>query len=126
MRGVGGNIIPVKKFIIHENFDGISYDNDIGLLFFEEGSLNQEAAVKIINDGAFYNNKLQVTGWGRLETNGHMANHLQIVEVEEVAYEICHEIYKDHLTNNMICAVSEGKDACQVSNCILYKIRKLN
>ena len=54
-----------------------------------------------------------VTGWGRLESRGSRPDVLQEVEVETMTNRACARSHGDHkITNNMICAGSQGRDAC--------------
>ena len=54
-----------------------------------------------------------VTGWGRLESRGPRPDVLQEVEVETMTNRACARSHGDHkITNNMICAGSQGRDAC--------------
>ena len=54
-----------------------------------------------------------VTGWGRLESRGSQPDILQEVEVETMTNRACARSHGDHkITNNMICAGSQGRDAC--------------
>ena len=55
-----------------------------------------------------------VTGWGRLESRGSRPDVLQEVEVETMTNRACARSHGDHkITNNMICAGSQGRDACK-------------
>ena len=52
-----------------------------------------------------------VTGWGRLESRGSRPDVLQEVEVETMTNRACARSHGDHkITNNMICAGSQGRD----------------
>ena len=54
-----------------------------------------------------------VTGWDRLESRGSQPDILQEVEVETMTNRACARSHGDHkITNNMICAGSQGRDAC--------------
>jgi len=59
---------------------------------------------------------MRAMGHGRLYDGGPLSNELRAVDVEIVSNGQCAQLYEttgDEITENMMCARDEGKDACQ-------------
>ena len=55
-----------------------------------------------------------VTGWGRLNSSGPLADILQEATVRTLSTEQCRGKYGDNrISDNMICAQANSRDSCQ-------------
>ena len=66
--------------------------------------------------GSAYDNVLAtVSGWGTLQAGGFQPDQLMEVNVTTMDNEECGAFYGGYedITDSMICASGEGKDACQ-------------
>jgi secreted trypsin-like serine protease len=115
----GGNTSDVKRIIIHPNYIGESFDNDIALVELNtplQMSNEQKAVVlpdkdinkELLRDGF----TATVSGWGVTET-GKPSTSLRMVEIKHISERECKGSYGSAITENMICAGAAAKDACQ-------------
>ncbi|XP_012562027.2 trypsin isoform X1 [Hydra vulgaris] len=112
--------IDIKTIIIHQNFNEITYNNDIALVELLSPAIINDS-VNVISLPAFTNierpNKMcTVTGWGQTK-NQNKAEILQKVNVPIVNFATCNGplSYKNKLTSNMFCAgyINGNYDACE-------------
>ena len=69
-----------------------------------------------MDDDYFVGEKLTVSGWGRLESNGYSPNVLHSVDVPFVPNTVCQKKYGIDITDQMMCAGNiedGGIDSCQ-------------
>lgn len=114
--------IPVKKIIIHENYDAQTYVNDIALVQLEELNLSDKCmldnpAIRAVcvpwSTQQFQpNDTCTISGWGR-DKAGMSASILKWANVTIIGD--CQNFYKHRFLPGMECAGDlEGKvDSCQ-------------
>lgn len=113
----------VKTIHEHENFDVISFNNDIAVLELDKAVLfgpKVQPACLPDESSSDYSGKLTViAGWGRLGEKEKTSNSLLSVVIPVWTKEQCldSEYGSKRITDNMMCAgYHDGlKDACQVS-----------
>ena len=119
----GGEVIEALRFIVHPEFDALTFDYDIALIELvspvtadKTGTIDwlsgNESA--LLPEGA----SVVVTGWGSTSFGGSTSEDLLKVMVTLQYPNSCVDssLYTDsEITNNMLCAgVPEGgQDACQ-------------
>ena len=55
-----------------------------------------------------------VTGWGRLNSSGPLADILQEATVRTLSTEQCRGKYgENRISDNMLCALADSTDSCQ-------------
>ena len=60
-----------------------------------------------------------VTGWGTIEAGGEQSKVLKEADLETVSAEECREAFgkdsngNEQITDSMLCAKADGRDACQ-------------
>ncbi|XP_064081974.1 uncharacterized protein LOC135198333 [Macrobrachium nipponense] len=114
----------VQRFVsssvtTHPDYDKISQDNDIALIYLgREATFNTRVqpiclgAAQDISAG----DKAVVAGWGVLESGSTTVSEtLQEVAVDITSATRCSSLYQNtyFISENMICALTEGKDSCQ-------------
>ncbi|NXA36543.1 ST14 protein, partial [Eudromia elegans] len=110
---------PIKKIIIHPQYDRYISDYDIALLemetpvFFNE--LVQPICLPSTSRVFVYGTVCYVTGWGAIKENSHLAKTLQEARVKIINQSVCNKLYDDLITLRMLCAgnLNGGIDACQ-------------
>ena len=64
--------------------------------------------------GDYDNVTAVVTGWGRLNSSGPLADILQEATVRTLSTEQCRGKYgENRISDNMICAQADSRDSCQ-------------
>ncbi|XP_076831534.1 plasminogen activator, urokinase a [Brachyhypopomus gauderio] len=116
----------LAKLVIHEDFTGIDYNNDIALLQIVDSSgkcarrTNSvrtaclPPADQMLPPGSFCN----IAGYGREESNSvFYSRFLKEAQVNLISQSFCQskDIYGSEVTNNMFCAASSDwtQDACK-------------
>ena len=107
----------VSSWEVHPQFDEVSFDNDVAVLFLSTAVtevtplvLNADAGVPA--DGA----DLELIGLGTLSEEGDLPEFLQVVTLQSIPALTCAELYStttetiDALLQ--LCAAADGKDAC--------------
>lgn len=121
-----GEIISVRRQIQHPNYSTDTDENDMALLILERPVQNAVSLLTLNDDNSFPSpgNSAYVMGWGNTNTgnNVDLPAAMQIVDVEVVSNEECEQIQKGgdsygkygyFVTDDMICAYTDKKDACQ-------------
>ncbi|XP_068099352.1 chymotrypsin-C-like [Hyperolius riggenbachi] len=110
----GSVAIGTEKIIVHEKWNSFFIRNDIALIKLAEPAplsdqiqpacLPSEGSV-LANDFPCY-----VTGWGRLYTNGPIADALQQALLPVVDHDTCSrsDWWSSQVTTNMVCAGGDG------------------
>ncbi|XP_065673499.1 serine protease 1 isoform X2 [Hydra vulgaris] len=110
----------IKRIIVHQKFDEITYNNDIALVELLSPAILNDS-VNVISLPAFKdlerpNKMCTVTGWGQTNDQ-NKAEILQKVNVPIVKFATCNGplSYKKKLTSNMFCAgyINGSFDACE-------------
>ena len=112
-------IVGVKTIKQHPDYNPSNTQNDISVLELDQ-ALNLTAfpnikPICLPSQGAtFANNDATVSGWGTLSSGGHLAAHLQEVDVIVFADGDCGKM-DSHMTSGMLCSGLKegGKDSCQ-------------
>ncbi|XP_030918793.1 chymotrypsin-C-like [Geospiza fortis] len=110
----GSVAVGVEKMIVHEDWDSYLIINDIALIKLAEEVQETDtirtsclpAAGNILpNDYPCY-----VTGWGRIRTNGPLADALQQALLPVVDYETCskRDWWGSLVLETMVCAGGDG------------------
>merc|ERR1712087_549136 len=106
--------IAVTAEFIHPNYDRTTFVNDFMVLKLASDSSYD---VVTIDDGSAQledGTDVTVMGWGATCLNGPSSDVLLEVEVDIVGHSRCNDAYGgDSITNDMLCAARDGKDACQ-------------
>lgn len=119
----GGEVIEALRFIVHPEFDALTFDNDIALIELASPVTANNTGVinwlsgnesSLLPEGA----SVVVTGWGSTSSGGSTSEDLLKVSVTVQYPNTCRDssLYTDsEITDNMLCAgVPEGgQDACQ-------------
>ncbi|XP_072111766.1 coagulation factor IX [Mobula birostris] len=114
--------VLVKKILTHPQYDPVTYDNDIALLYLNQ-SVNFTFAVSPIclpnqNLGKLLllNGKAgMVSGWGITKERGRLSRFLLRVELPYVEQATCIKSTNSEVTDNMFCAgyTDEYMDSCR-------------
>ena len=111
----------IDSVFIREDFDEITYNNDIAVVKMERSvefnNLIRPICLPAINED-YAGSSASVVGWGRLAHNGALPDTIQEAEVRILSQDTCrHSTHHlpEEITNNMLCAGDEeaGTDACQ-------------
>jgi len=125
-----GEVIAMKEYVPHPDYDPHSTNNDFMLVFLESPvtasnvdlvSLNSQDSVPSLDQ------TVTVMGYGDTDIRGShstLSNVLMSVEVNVVSNSDCdasegsidgwHDNYNNQITDNMLCAEhAQAKDACQ-------------
>ncbi|KAJ9597891.1 hypothetical protein L9F63_011257, partial [Diploptera punctata] len=116
IREKGGNLHPVDFYHMHPRYNPDSNEFDIAVIKvkipFAYGNQIQPIALASENPkiGAYG----ILTGYGFINQDGLIqAAQLQQLHVPIVSSELCKQVYKGDLTENMLCAgISGGEGAC--------------
>ncbi|CAL8143064.1 unnamed protein product [Orchesella dallaii] len=114
-------IRKVVRIVNHADFEEMTYENDIALLFIDEPfEINDNVSpIPLPQAGQQTTGELLVSGWGRLSYQGSSPDVLQMVELPVVDESACQEAYAelgDEIFESFLCAgyLGEGgRDACQ-------------
>ena len=115
-----GDLIRIKKAIMHPHYNATTEDRDIAILHLLKPlniSLKNARSICLPaqNDDPTANITLTVTGWGLLnETKSHEPEKLMAVDVPVVQRSYCKKEFGNMVTENMFCAGYEQgkKDSC--------------
>jgi secreted trypsin-like serine protease len=111
-------VLSVKDYIIHPDFNDDTLDNDFLLVRLDGQSSITPVA---IDDGSYSPNytsesKLWAMGFGVMYYGGTITpNTLQHVEINYVEPTVCNNVYQSYggVTDSMLCAGEYEKDGCQ-------------
>ncbi|XP_047491059.1 hyphal wall protein 2-like isoform X4 [Penaeus chinensis] len=109
----------VKSIVLHPQYDPETFDNDVALIELQADVAFTPliapvclAAPEDVEDAT----KAVVTGWGDTSFGGDLSPVLQEVELDLISNAECRDFFQQTtltITDNMMCAYTEGKDACQ-------------
>ena len=102
----------------HPSYNSRTLDYDFSILTLcEDITLQQQIAAPVCMpfspSSAYANIPAIVSGWGTLASGGSQPDQLMEVEVETMTNTACNRRYDGDITDRMICAANDGKDACQ-------------
>ncbi|XP_036128696.1 transmembrane protease serine 11G-like [Molossus molossus] len=111
----------VQSIVIHENYAAHKHEDDVALVRLSTPVLFSDDVHRVCLPDATFEvlpkDKVFVTGWGALKSNGPFPNTLRQVEIEIISNDICNTInvYGGAVSSGMICAgfLSGKLDACE-------------
>ncbi|KAM8971861.1 ovochymase-1 [Pelodytes ibericus] len=114
----------VRAVIVHDKFDLVSYDYDMGMLLLEEpldfNDYVRPICMPTLADPPIPSSICVVTGWGNTQDSGQLgqlSSRLQQLEVPILDTIVCNRTYyQGVITERMFCAgfpSSTGRDSCQ-------------
>lgn len=106
--------IPIESEIIHPNFCEMNSDYDFMILKLAEASTYSPISLADEMTNVSPGTGVTVIGWGNTFYGGPTSDILREVEVDIMDLSVCEELYTGTrvVTESMICASREGKDAC--------------
>lgn len=108
-------VIIVEYQILHPDYNCDTKENDIMVLKLGNDALDLYTPVQLddgtedLSSGA----AVTVMGWGRTSFEGETSDVLREVELDIVSNTDCNVKYENKITDDMLCAAREGKDACK-------------
>uniref|UniRef100_A0A3Q3K6S5 Suppression of tumorigenicity 14b n=1 Tax=Monopterus albus TaxID=43700 RepID=A0A3Q3K6S5_MONAL len=109
----------IKRIITHENYDHLTYDNDVALMEMDtEVPLNQYIFPICLPSPSYdfpAGQEAWITGWGATREDGIAATDLQKAAVRIINSTVCKSLLGDDVSDRMLCAgvLQGGVDACQ-------------
>lgn len=117
--GQKSEYFAANSLTIHPNYNSDTYDNDFALVKLNGRSTITPANIDDNRTSRSYGSMstksdLWAIGFGLIDNEGTLANHLQHVEVDYFSNAECRNIYQNYQYNaqSMLCAAATGKDAC--------------
>lgn len=120
----GGTVRPVRRVIIHPNFNGTSFENDIAIVKLTRPGRRMTRVTLPPRRFALSNNdNVTVSGWGQQPGQRNVTLILQAVDLQVIDQEGCAAAYRQlprlpNVTSRMWCAgwpAAGGRGACPVS-----------
>ncbi|XP_043853405.1 kallikrein-6-like [Dromiciops gliroides] len=110
----------VVRAIPHPAYNRVRHDNDIMLLKLPR-TITLSPYVQPLNlpwESDCTDNSTStciISGWGKIDTEGHYPDTLQCASIHLVAQKTCQQAYPNQITSNMVCAGEKesGSDSCQ-------------
>lgn len=110
-------MLPVDKLLVHEDYDRVTFNNDILLLRLSIPAPEQYPPVKLYSGDSrlLDGDSFTIVGWGQRGFYSRASNYQEEVEVDFVERTDCAGRYSkaSAITSNMMCAAREGADACR-------------
>jgi len=111
-----GVVRDVKTIVIHPEYSGIFFDNDVALWELS-APITNVPFVTLDTDGSYstVGALATVAGWGATREGGRGSDILLEVDVPILSNEKCRQQYNGRIRDSMICAGYDqgGKDSCQ-------------
>lgn len=114
---------PVKRMIVHRDYNPDTFDNDIALLELETPFEMQPHIVPIClpeEDEDYVGQFAFVAGWGKLSYGGFIPSILQTVRLPIIDSHVCQKMFADaghykYIRDSALCAgySQGGKDTCE-------------
>ena len=114
---------PVKRMIVHRNYNPTTFENDIALMELESPFDVQPHVVPIClpePGEEFVGQVAHVAGWGKLSYGGPIPSILQVVKLPILANDKCQEMFNNaghdkEIKPTFLCAgyTDGGKDSCE-------------
>ncbi|CAF4939328.1 unnamed protein product, partial [Rotaria sp. Silwood2] len=114
--------ITIKSVILHDEFNGDTYENDIALLELTNNVYFNDSNIGFIclpqNNMSTYPYESMngtVIGWGRLQQDGLSSYTLQQVELPIISYtnKYCRNVVNYNIIQFCAGFIEGGKDTCQ-------------
>ncbi|XP_064471729.1 serine protease filzig-like isoform X2 [Ornithodoros turicata] len=115
--------IPVKRMVVHRNYNPATFENDLALLELERPVEFKPHIVPIClpeRNEDFTGRTSYVTGWGKLSHGGSVPNVLQYVQVPILSNNKCQKMFKiaghvKSIRENFVCAGYDhgNRDSCE-------------
>lgn len=109
----------INKFIVHEQYDKVSSQNDIALIRVQKMQFSRNVNAVCLPFRTPVSNYDSVTvttaGWGTLEFGGSIPSKLRKVDLQTITNTVCKASYPS-LTAGFICTYKEDKDTCQMDS----------
>lgn len=102
----GQVIVPASEWILHENYDSATFNNDIALLRVPSIALADNIQVIALAEGThhFANEMATLSGWGRIADAGSPVNILNFVDTPVWENSLCADIYGSAvIINSTLC-----------------------
>ena len=128
-----GEVIAVKVEVPHPDYNDVTTDHDLMLIFLN-GTVTHDVEFVKLDSSIELSNKLletnssqlTVIGWGDVTASAdafEMSNELMEVDIQLISNEECEQSsgtingeeanYRDQITECMLCAMDFGEDSCQ-------------
>lgn len=110
--------ISIAGFVVNDGWNPTNMDNDIALILLSHPlpcGRDDIRAVCLTETISLASKLGYITGWGQLNEDAGHPPHLHEVQITIFERRACAEDFINpwyHLTENMICAGDNGKDAC--------------
>lgn len=122
----GGKVFRIAKAFIHPGNNKLK--NDVAILELSTPLKFSKGINKIDLPGTVElepNTTVTVTGYG-LSVSPRYRQRLQVLQIPIISREVCNKIFKDRISEDMICAGIEDKNVCYVSKKFyMYLLQKL-
>ncbi|XP_070496149.1 chymotrypsin-1-like [Chironomus tepperi] len=108
-----------EKFIIHNSYDMPEYHNDIALIRLKEKIQFTDNIQQIEYESSEVpvDEKITLTGWGRLNKDGPGSDNLQEIQLTHISYEKCKESHKDAVGDGHLCTYNKvGEGTCNADS----------
>lgn len=105
--------IRIEHEVVHPRYNSNTNEHDILLVKLDRPS--RIPPVRYDDGSNLLMNGLEVTvmGWGTTCYGGPQSSKLLEVQVDLLDHNTCNRQYSGSITQDMICAMRQGKDACQ-------------
>ena len=87
---------------IHPDFNSLTFDNDIALLWLDRPVTEVDPV--LLGDITMEQGTATVIGWGQIETQCCLSSQLRELEVPVISRAECKRVLGKHFTENMLCA----------------------
>lgn len=123
-----GDVVSMKREIIHPNYNTQTDENDFALVFLSRPTTANVKLVKVNKNNGFPSAgaTATVTGWGDTDQKDDkqtLPDALEVVNVKVISNTECakasgkvgsySDSYEDYIFDNMMCTFTDGQDACQ-------------
>ena len=117
-----GTVMEVENIYEHPQYDSSTWVYDFVIIKLIEKVVLGDTAIHAclptneMDDDYFLDEKLTVSGWGRLKSNGYSPNVLHSVDVPFIPNAVCKKKYGIDITDQMLCTGNiedGGVDLCQ-------------
>ncbi|EDW32519.1 GL11685 [Drosophila persimilis] len=117
-KNLGGSLVQVAAFQVHEEYNASSRMNDIGVIRLKN-KLTLSSTIKTIALAAsapVHGAAASISGWGSTSYSGSSSSQLLYIDTRIVGRAECGSStygYGGTIRETMICAAAANKDACQ-------------